>query len=151
MSTRKQAPPDKQVTRLVPSNVTCDHNFFCAQWARTVTCPRVYSTPFSDASAHSVTVSCLAYLPQDGPCFIRVIEGAVTPRACTARPKGVHNSSIHARLQQEQPKIALEIGFRHRQRLTLSWCSSSRVRNTGLQIKIYFDDFLFMLEVAPQY
>ncbi|KAG1726861.1 hypothetical protein EDD22DRAFT_439268 [Suillus occidentalis] len=80
----------------------------------------------------------------DGPCSIRVIEGAVTPRACTARPKGVHNSSIYARLQQEQPKIALEISFRHRQRLTLSWCSSSRVRYTGLQIKIYFDDFLFM-------
>jgi hypothetical protein len=30
---------------------------------------------------------------------------------------------------------------------------SSRVRNTGLQIKIkiYFDNFLFMLEVVPQY
>jgi hypothetical protein len=25
-------------------------------------------------------------VPQDGPCSTRVIEGAVTPRACTARP-----------------------------------------------------------------
>ncbi|KAG1760486.1 hypothetical protein EDD22DRAFT_78571 [Suillus occidentalis] len=87
----------------------------------------------------------------DGPCSMRVVEGAAMPRACTARPKGVHNSLIHARLQQEQPKIALEICFRHRQRLTLSWFSSSRVRNTGLQIKIYFDDFLFMLELALQH
>lgn len=37
VSTRKQAPPDKQVTRLDPSKVTCDHNIFCEQWARTVT------------------------------------------------------------------------------------------------------------------
>ncbi|KAG1754129.1 hypothetical protein EDD22DRAFT_229494 [Suillus occidentalis] len=83
--------------------------------------------------------------------FHKIIEGAVTPGACTAMPKGVHNSSMNARLQQEQPKIALEISFQHRQRLTLSWCSSSRVRYTGLQIKIYFDDFLFMLEVVPQH
>ncbi|KAG2739198.1 hypothetical protein P692DRAFT_20403514 [Suillus brevipes Sb2] len=55
-------------------------------------------------------------MPQDGPCSTRVIEGAVTPRVCTARPKRVHifvsipsrldlfwielfqNSSIHTRL-----------------------------------------------------
>ncbi|KAG1742069.1 hypothetical protein EDD22DRAFT_306684 [Suillus occidentalis] len=65
-------------------------------------------------------------MPQDGPCSIRSIEGAVTPHAFTARPKGVHNFSIYASLQREQPKIALEISCRHRQRLTLSWCSSSR-------------------------
>ncbi|KAG2751624.1 hypothetical protein P692DRAFT_20886930, partial [Suillus brevipes Sb2] len=29
-------------------------------------------------------------VPHDGPCSTRVIEGAVTPRACTARPKRVH-------------------------------------------------------------
>ncbi|KAG2739236.1 hypothetical protein P692DRAFT_20841415 [Suillus brevipes Sb2] len=38
-------------------------------------------------------------MPQDGPCSIRVIEGAVTPRACTASCR------------------------RRQLRLTLSWCS----------------------------
>jgi hypothetical protein len=49
-------------------------------------------------------------------------------------------------------KIALEISCRNRQRLEFSWSSSSRVRNTSLQIKIkiYFDDFL-VFHVALQY
>jgi hypothetical protein len=82
-------------------------------------------------------------IPQNGPCFIRVIGEIVMPRAL----------AHFASLQREHPKIALEISCRHRQRLTLSWCSSTRMRNAGLQIKIriYFDDFLFMLEVAQQY
>ncbi|KAG2740248.1 hypothetical protein P692DRAFT_20324023 [Suillus brevipes Sb2] len=33
-------------------------------------------------------------MPQDGHCSIRVIEGAVTPRACTARPKSVFRSHL---------------------------------------------------------
>ncbi|KIK34460.1 hypothetical protein CY34DRAFT_642934 [Suillus luteus UH-Slu-Lm8-n1] len=70
----------------------------------------------------------------DGPWSIRSIEGAVTPRACTARPKGVHNFSIYASLQREQPKIALEISRRHRQRLTLSWFSSSRMHYTESRV-----------------
>jgi hypothetical protein len=113
------------------------------------------------ALAHSYHQFSSGALPQDGFCSIRVIEGAVTPRACPARPRMAHmlqvvsiashldlcyiglfqNSSIYARLQREHPKIALEINHRHRQRLTLCRCSSSPVRITGLQIKIkiYFD------------
>jgi hypothetical protein len=41
-------------------------------------------------------------------------------------------------------KIASEISCRNRQRLQLSWSSSSRVRNTSLQIKIYFDGFFII-------
>jgi hypothetical protein len=43
---------------------------------------------------------------------------------------------IFASLQKNTLKIALEISCQHRQRLTLSWCSSNRVRNNGLQIEI---------------
>ncbi|KAG2749807.1 hypothetical protein P692DRAFT_20731436, partial [Suillus brevipes Sb2] len=62
----------------------------------------------------------------DGPCSIRVIEGAVTPRTCTARPKWVHiiNSSIYASLQQEHLGNRIGISCRNRQRLELSWSSS---------------------------
>lgn len=35
-------------------------------------------------------------------------------------------------------KIALEISYRHRQQLELSWCSSSHVRNTSLQINLHW-------------
>ncbi|KAG2744687.1 hypothetical protein P692DRAFT_20837303 [Suillus brevipes Sb2] len=80
-------------------------------------------------------------MPQDGPCSIRGIEGADTPRACSARPKKIdlfQNSSIYASLRQEHPKIALEISSRYRQQLTLSWCPSGR-------------GFIFLLDVAPQY
>ncbi|KAG2742743.1 hypothetical protein P692DRAFT_20747832 [Suillus brevipes Sb2] len=75
-------------------------------------------------------------MPQDGPCSIRVIEEAVTPRACPARPKRAQilNSSIYASLQQGYLENRVGNGRRNRQGLELSWSSSSRVRNTSLQI-----------------
>ncbi|KAG2754956.1 hypothetical protein P692DRAFT_20720985, partial [Suillus brevipes Sb2] len=55
----------------------------------------------------------------DDPCSIRFIEGAVTPRACTARPKRVHifNSSVYASQQQEHLGNRIGNSCRNRQRL----------------------------------
>ncbi|KAG1767389.1 hypothetical protein EDD22DRAFT_303075 [Suillus occidentalis] len=64
---------------------------------------------------HGFLSDLFGVMPQDGPCSIRVIEGAVTPRACPARPK--RNFSIYyTRLQREHPKIVLEMSCRHRDR-----------------------------------
>ncbi|KAG2754869.1 hypothetical protein P692DRAFT_20828246, partial [Suillus brevipes Sb2] len=74
-----------------------------------------------------------------GPCSIRVIEGAVTPRACTARPKRIdlfQHSSIYASLHQEHLGNRIGNSCQNRQRLELSWSSSSPMRT---------------LEVATQY
>ncbi|KAG2745055.1 hypothetical protein P692DRAFT_20743316 [Suillus brevipes Sb2] len=76
-------------------------------------------------------------MPQNGPCSIRVIEGAVTPRACTARPKNsTQDCSSWQPCNKNTPSIALETSLRQHQRLKLSWCSSGRLRNNGCKLKL---------------
>ncbi|KAG2739914.1 hypothetical protein P692DRAFT_20337679 [Suillus brevipes Sb2] len=70
---------------------------------------------------------------QNGPCSTGGIGETVMPWANQAWPKRL---LIFASLQKNTLKIALEISCQHRQRLKLSWCSSNRMRNNGLQIEI---------------